>query len=80
MEANLRVGERTHTSTNLLRKCSQAKFVFQEGLDEWAEQIQAAVCLIDGKKLPKELELNAGQVMESSIALTLAVNTLDTCL
>lgn len=33
----------------------------KEGLDEWAQQIHTAVCLIDGKMLPKELELNAGQ-------------------
>lgn len=45
--------------------------LFQEGLKEWAHQIQSGVCLIDGKKLPKELELNAGQVFESNIALTL---------
>lgn len=70
------VNKRTHAREQCvdehpLRKCSQAKCLFQEGLQEWAQQIHTAVCLIDGKKLPKELELNAGQVLESNVALTL---------
>lgn len=75
VEANLKVGERTHASNALTctfsENHSQAKCLFQEGLDEWAQQIHTAVCLIDGKMLPKELELNAGQVLESNIALIL---------
>ncbi|XP_044074401.1 protein odr-4 homolog [Siniperca chuatsi] len=33
----------------------------KEGLKVWAHQIQSGVCLIDGKKLPEDAELTAGQ-------------------
>ena len=38
-------------------------FLFQEGLKVWAQQIESGVCLIDGKKLPEDTELTAGQVV-----------------
>uniref|UniRef100_A0A3P8SRE2 Protein odr-4 homolog n=1 Tax=Amphiprion percula TaxID=161767 RepID=A0A3P8SRE2_AMPPE len=33
----------------------------KEGLKVWANQIESGVCLIDGKKLPEDSELTAGQ-------------------
>lgn len=33
----------------------------KEGLKMWAHQIESGVCLIDGKKLPEDSELTAGQ-------------------
>uniref|UniRef100_A0A3B3VZR4 Protein odr-4 homolog n=1 Tax=Poecilia latipinna TaxID=48699 RepID=A0A3B3VZR4_9TELE len=36
--------------------------LFQEELKVWAQQIERGVCLIDGKKLPEDSELKAGQV------------------
>ncbi|RVE62032.1 hypothetical protein OJAV_G00173260 [Oryzias javanicus] len=33
----------------------------QEGLKVWTRQIESAVCLIDGKKLPEDSELTSGQ-------------------
>ncbi|XP_040000166.1 protein odr-4 homolog [Xiphias gladius] len=33
----------------------------KEGLKVWADQIKSGVCLIDGKKLPEDTELTAGQ-------------------
>ncbi|KAM4552028.1 protein odr-4 homolog isoform 1-T4 [Odontesthes bonariensis] len=33
----------------------------KEGLKVWAHQIESGVCLIDGKKLPEDSELKAGQ-------------------
>ncbi|KAI3375352.1 hypothetical protein L3Q82_021844 [Scortum barcoo] len=37
----------------------------KEGLKVWAHQIQRGVCLIDGKKLPEDTELTAGQVRKN---------------
>ena len=36
--------------------------VFQEGLKEWAHQIENGVCLFDRKKLPEDSDLTDGQV------------------
>lgn len=36
--------------------------LFQEGLKVWAHQIMSGVCLFDGRKLPEDTELTAGQV------------------
>ena len=36
--------------------------LFQEGLKAWALQIESGVCLINGKRLPDDTELSAGQV------------------
>lgn len=36
---------------------------FQEGLKDWARQIQKGVCLIDGKWLHEDTELTGGQVV-----------------
>ncbi|KAM3603891.1 uncharacterized protein V6R79_003631 [Siganus canaliculatus] len=33
----------------------------KEGLKVWARQIECGVCLINGKKLPEDMELSAGQ-------------------
>uniref|UniRef100_A0A3B5LM46 Protein odr-4 homolog n=1 Tax=Xiphophorus couchianus TaxID=32473 RepID=A0A3B5LM46_9TELE len=38
-----------------------ASCLFQEELKVWAQQIERGVCLIDGKKLPEDSELKAGQ-------------------
>uniref|UniRef100_A0A3B3DPA5 Protein odr-4 homolog n=1 Tax=Oryzias melastigma TaxID=30732 RepID=A0A3B3DPA5_ORYME len=35
----------------------------QKGLQVWTRQIENAVCLIDGKKLPEDSELTSGQVV-----------------
>uniref|UniRef100_A0A3B3CD28 Protein odr-4 homolog n=1 Tax=Oryzias melastigma TaxID=30732 RepID=A0A3B3CD28_ORYME len=35
----------------------------QKGLKVWTRQIENAVCLIDGKKLPEDSELTSGQVV-----------------
>lgn len=43
------------TSTENMDKC------LKEGLKAWAQQIESGVCLIDGKKLPEDTELTAGQ-------------------
>ncbi|XP_051262268.1 protein odr-4 homolog [Dicentrarchus labrax] len=43
------------TSTENMDKC------LKEGLKVWADQIQSGICLIDGKKLPEDTELTAGQ-------------------
>lgn len=43
------------TSTENMDKC------LKEGLKVWAQQIESGVCLIDGKKLPEDTELTAGQ-------------------
>ncbi|XP_071750787.1 protein odr-4 homolog [Centroberyx gerrardi] len=43
------------TSTESMEKC------LMEGLKAWAHQIEDGVCLIDGKKLPDDKELTAGQ-------------------
>lgn len=43
------------TNTESMDKC------LKEGLRVWAHQIQSGVCLIDGKKLPEDAELSAGQ-------------------
>ncbi|KAM7378762.1 hypothetical protein PAMP_004361 [Pampus punctatissimus] len=42
-------------STENMDKC------LKEGLKVWAQQIESGVCLIDGKKLPEDTELTAGQ-------------------
>lgn len=43
------------TSTDNMDTC------VKEGLKSWAHQIENGVCLIDGKKLPDDTELTAGQ-------------------
>ncbi|KAM9349166.1 protein odr-4 homolog [Symphorus nematophorus] len=43
------------TATENMDKC------LKEGLKVWAQQIQSGVCLLDGKKLPEDTELTAGQ-------------------
>nr|XP_046263714.1 protein odr-4 homolog [Scatophagus argus] len=43
------------TGTENMDKC------LKEELKVWAQQIQSGVCLIDGKKLPEDAELTAGQ-------------------
>ncbi|XP_070830558.1 protein odr-4 homolog [Chaetodon trifascialis] len=43
------------TGTENMDKC------LKDGLKVWAHQIQSGVCLIDGKMLPEDTELTAGQ-------------------
>uniref|UniRef100_A0A3Q3J0A5 Protein odr-4 homolog n=1 Tax=Monopterus albus TaxID=43700 RepID=A0A3Q3J0A5_MONAL len=38
--------------------------LFQEELKVWAQQIKSGVCLTEGKRLPEDTELTAGQVVE----------------
>uniref|UniRef100_UPI0037E931F4 protein odr-4 homolog n=1 Tax=Semicossyphus pulcher TaxID=241346 RepID=UPI0037E931F4 len=42
----------------------------KEGLKSWAHQIESGVCLIDGKKLPEDTELTAGQRRNARQAYT----------
>lgn len=40
--------------------------LFQEGLRAWAHQIESGLFLIDGKRLPEDSELTAGQVVNDT--------------